>query len=538
MNLLKVLSILGLSFALGACGFQSQGPGAESLSEKAEAWGVLVNENSFQLRIIDEQDYPVVGAKVLVGFAPGNPFANNVLTTDDAGIADVSIQDWQNPLPVTVQSRLHLKNTYWRLDPGHHSLRLTLRDGEDLIEVSGQTTGFGNLRTDGNLHYGLVIPAFTRSDLLHFDIADVISPEVDVLRILGNRVEVPSNLTLPRQRENYVFPITFDKPQYRAFVRSPGVKRFVATHGNFPFRRVIDELRGGKSVFDVINHFNFISGGLRDIVVGPGGATQDLAVNQISFDGKVRVTAPQFARDEMMISLAMGTQDGYLFPTDVKRFESGESRDLKAPAASLSENFVLSAFKKMDNPSGREEDGQESQPVFPDCDPYIYSMCESSEPKISLADLFKDLSQKESFTQLSFALKSASHSEAVSFLPLIGAPEFPPNSPLSHLTLQVPQSPSHVLPVGTLIILSKIEMTGKGEMKFEKRTRLWQIMAGSWVDQVSLPDIGFQAQPGKAYRWEVLYLGQDARTQGQAEQKEGVYSVDVITHVTRNAVDF
>ncbi len=535
MRLVRAFLTISFSFAFAACGFQGQKGVLTEAPSEFEALGLQSQvTEGYRLQVIDEQGYPVVGAQVLVGSAPDQPFAGNSTQTDDQGVAHIS-PAWQGDLPITVESRLHLRSTFWNMSAGDHTLRISDRDGENLIQVSGQTTGFGNLQRDGNLHYGLVIPAFTRADLLHFDIADVISPEVDVIRILGNNVELPSNLTLPRQRENYVFPITFDKPNYRAFVRQPGVRRFVATHGNFPFRRVIDEVRAGKSMFEVINHFNFISGGLRDIVVGPGGAQQDLSVNQISFDTQVAVTAPPFARDEIMISLAMGLSDGHLFPTDIKRLESGETRQLKSTGQS-SEGFVLSAFKKYDGANRRDET---PAPTWPDCDDFY--ICDNGPSQISLADFFSR--SQESFTQLSFALTPASSStQPIYFMPLIEAPV------LAHsrqLNFEVPAPEERISPLGTLVILSEIEMVGQGEMKFEKRTRLWQVMAGSWIDQLDLPEMDWPRQPGRSYRWEVLFLGQDLKT-GQQDSRalssrganEGVFSVDAVTHVTRNALDF
>ena len=56
------------------------------------------------------------------------------------------------------------------------------------------------------------------SDLIS-DAADLSS--LDEIRVAGQKLGVPSNISLPKQKESYIITITIDKPIYRMYFNRP-----------------------------------------------------------------------------------------------------------------------------------------------------------------------------------------------------------------------------------------------------------------------------------------------------------------------------
>lgn len=229
------------------------------------------------IQFLDEGRQPLVGAKILIGYDANDPFNGNELVTDTSGLVNIP-SDWKAALPVTVVSAGNVRTTYDSVPPTTTTLQVSAAEGEGNLEVKGNTTDFGNLPRDGMVDFGLVIPGFTQKKLLHFDISAVVSPSVDTIRVAGQKLEIPSNLTLPSQTESYIIPIKLNKPRYRTYVRQEGQHKFFALHGKFPFKKVIDDVRGGKSVFEVVNHFEFLSGGMTEVGVNKSGGRADMSV--------------------------------------------------------------------------------------------------------------------------------------------------------------------------------------------------------------------------------------------------------------------
>jgi hypothetical protein len=98
-----------------------------------------------------------------------------------------------------------------------------------------------------------VIPVLSRTDVFNFDINTVISNEVDTITLLGQSVDIPANVSLPEQRETYIFPITLKKPEYRLNFSSIGAKKVMALRGQFQLKPVVDELRSTKDFIGIIN---------------------------------------------------------------------------------------------------------------------------------------------------------------------------------------------------------------------------------------------------------------------------------------------
>lgn len=454
------------------------------------------------IRVVDQNNRPVAQATILLGYEVGDPFSDNLLVTDGSGTASIPA-DWKAALPVTVQAPGYITLTVPVMSPGEHEMQLTRQEGGDSIEVKGTTTGYGRLPSDGKVNFALVIPALTREQMLAFDLASVISPQNDAIEIIGNPVKIPSNIALPEQRETFIFPITLNKPDYRLFVRSPGQYRITALHGQFPLQRVVNDIRGGKSIFEVINHFTLIEQGQIDVDVRGPVSGANMVVNQNRFTQNIAVKAPTFAAGHVMLGLAMLEENGTFVPTDIKRFTPGQSMNLKS----------------RDN--GRT--------------PAVLSLLLEEEKKSYQFNIEPDqpwVNKMQDFSRLSFAFTPATGTVTPKFLPLTAKPVVNGNV----VKVVPPTLPAGLTAVATGLVYSEVEELGTEDVRNERRTRLWEVWSNGWLSHIELPKINFPRDPKRKYRWEVLFLARPSHFVGESISN-GRVDLESITHVSRNALD-
>jgi len=475
---------------------------------------LLSNES---LNVINEKGEAITNATILVGFEPGNPFEGNVLTTDGSGVANIPA-DWKAALPITVQAPGYITSTIPVAVPGELTMQLVKQESAGEFEVRGVASDFGRLVTDGKVDFALMIPALSRENLLAFDLSTVISPKVDTIEIIGNEVTLPSNISLPRQTENYIFPIELNKPEYRVYLRNPGEQTLTATRGQFPLQRVVNDIRAGKSMFELINHFTFLEGGQKTLDVQGNMTGQDVPVNQTKFNSQVSVRAPAFPNGQQMVSLALVEQDGHLVPTDLKRLNAGQTLNLKSfNGNGLASMFSFLVEAAANIPASLNQPFAWFKPLL-NIEPGLMS----PDPAVGAQD----------FTRLSFAFMPAEGGVAPQFLPLIAKPMLAGNV----LALQVPAVPAGLTPVATYLVMSEVETIVTGNVTSERRTRLWEVWSNAWLGQVELPKIAFNKRPDRTYRWEVMFM---ARPVNFIDAVAPASRVDLktVTHVTRNALD-
>jgi hypothetical protein len=509
----RIFTLIVFTSVLISCAEQHRTNG--TLKTQSSYQGELQLLSSDRLTVVDSSGQPIANANILVGFEPGIPFKGNVLTTDASGVANIPA-DWKDALPVTVQAPGFITSTLPISVPGQLTLELLKQDAANEFEVKGAAIDFPRLVTDGKVDFALMIPALSRDNLLSFDLSTVISQKVDTITIIGNDVNLPSNISLPRQTENYIFPIELNKPDYRVYLRNPGVQTLTATHGQFPLQRVVNDIRAGKSMFELINHFTFIGGGQKEFDIQDNLSGQDVSVNQVPFNTQVAVRAPTFEASQQMVNLALVEQNGMLVPTDVKRVNSGQSLNMKSfGAAPMMFSFLVNAT--------RDAKAILSKP-FSWFKPLMDLDRENFLANSPVAE--------QDFTQLSFALLPATGGVAPQFLPLIAQPSLTGDV----LAMTVPTLPAGLVPVATYMVMSEIESTMVGNVASEKRTRLWEVWSTTWLSQVELPKISFNKRPDRTYRWEVLFMARPANFIGATVPSSRI-DLSTVTHVTRNALD-
>jgi hypothetical protein len=522
---MKFTWILGALTALG-----SFGPLSYALQQNTHSQLKGIRSQMSQIRLLGQETLTVVdkagkaipNATILLGYEVGDPFDGNQLTTDDKGVA-MAPGEWKAALPLTVQAPGYVTTTLPAISPGSMTIEINKQEGAADLAIKGFNTGFCDLKEDGKVDFGLVIPALSRESMLSFDLSTVISPKSDKITVVGEDVEIPSNITLPKQTENYIFDITLDKPAYRLYVREPGNYQVYASHGQFPLQKVVSAIRNGKSMFDVINYFSFMSGGQLAVDVQADVENKDVPIDQIAYNQKVSVTAPVLGKSQVMISVALMDSNGMMMPTDLKRLASGKAMSLNASGNAPS---VLSVLM---NDANKKVQGT----VLGTLADQMFAGVNVAQQYMMGFGQSRRAENPQDFSQLSISLMPAGQGVAPQFLDLTDKPTYADYV----LSMKQPTLPDGMQPVATYMVLSEVESIMEGKISTERRTRIWEVWSDAWLDQMELPKIAINKNPKRKYRWEVMFLARPAGALSSA--RPGVMSVDLntVTNITRNALE-
>lgn len=467
------------------------------------------------IQITDNMDQPVAGAEVLVYESSAKPIAPVPVFTDSNGMFTVPKSTKAN-LSFTVTAPDFIKTSFLNIPSDMGVLQINTADPAQMIEIQGDTVGFGALPKDGQVDFALVYPALTRRGLINFDVSSLMSPEFDTIKVSVQEVTLPSNLTLPEQKETYILPITLKKPTYRMFVKQAGDYRMMATHGQFPLKKVISDMQGGKSMFELINYFDFKDSGFKDLSVSGPMKAQNIDVSQIKFDSTTSITAPALVGRQRMVSAAAYSMDGYFFPTDVKNVASEQTQTLKTLSARSNETYFVSVLTI---------EPEKAQPLasFVGLSPEAF-LGTGLEAIFNMMNGPSDPAASEG-REVSVSLQPMIAGAKAEFMSLVPAPII--NGDM--ISMQQPMAPAGITPVATYLTLAEIQTTQQGNYQTEKRFRLWELLQPGWTNQIQLPVNDFIPEAGKTYRWEVMYLGTTAAKQSNT------YFLDSITHVSRNS---
>lgn len=454
--------------------------------------------NISQFRIVDESGSPLAFAEILIGIAPGDPFSGNELSTDADGRIYLPAP-WKSPEWLTIREGDHLTTSYANVVPATVTdLIVEEKPIPAAYSVKGETIDFPNLRKDGFVDFGMVIKGIDRSALIDFDLRSILSSQMDEVPIAGKVIEIPSNFTLPYQKESIPIPVTFNKPKYHLQVSKKGAEKFVAIHGRFPGKEVTRSLRNGEPVFNLLNHFQFLEGGVHVVDVDRSVNEQDLSVNQITFEQKLAVAAPILPANTKMLSISLMETQDILMPTDIKVLESEDTKTLNI-SNHRNQNYILSVLFPTPKPTSLKTAFSQ---------PHIYG---------------------ESFDRMSIHIEEAGQGNP-EFLSLISPPLL--NSRSLHVT--PPQKPNSVEELGVIFQLSILDTISLGKYQTEFSQPVWKLFVPHWVDQIDLPQIPIQKDPAKKYRWEVIFLGSN---KGIKSPFTGVIDIEKVTHISRSFLD-
>lgn len=428
----------------------------------------------------------IANAQVLIGDALNTPFEGNFLVSDANGQIALP-QNWTGPLNVTVQAAGYLRATYMNQAPESMTFQLRPMAAGPQLEIKGSARNLPVEDKDGYIDFGLVMPAFSKIDLLSFNINAVISPQVDRISVYGQKIDIPANISLPEQTEKFgFFSVTLEKPAYRLYAAQPGIKRVFAARGRFPFKSVVDDLRDGKEFYELINDFRINGGGIRDIDVR-GDVKLDMPTRELNFTDKIEVAAPTFRADEIFMTVGLANQSGLMVPTDIKRIENGKT--LKVNALPGSEQMVLGVLKRKAEMKGEGADRMSA----------------------TLVPLVAGVSP--------------------TMLPLIANPSI---SNQGELLFTKFNSIDGVNPIATYLVFTREQEIQQGKEKVKLMNPQWEVYATDWQERMKMPQWPNEQAPSGKKRWEVSFIG----SQTTSQVGLGPAMIEAATHVTHSSVSF
>ncbi len=499
MNLTKLFAVALTALTLLSCekkddkkaAVESKAPISKQTT--LSQWFAADKSENVAVKVVDISNRPIAGARVLIGSYQGHPFKNNYLTTDENGQVTIRRDDWTAPAHVTADATGFIRHTLLSQKPGNIILKMNLSQLRQKAKISGVVNGLPVSNGDKNIDFGLVMSSLTKADLFNFDVANVISPYSDVLSAMGQEFDVPSNVSIPNQKERYIVNITLDKPMYSLYTSTLGTKRLFSTAGRFVFKPVVDELRDGKPFYDLINYFNLTGGTLREVNVTSGETQLNFPAQELMFTKKVSVRSPKINADEVFLSLTANEVAGQLVPTGIRKLNSEETAELTSiDNAPL---FLVNAIKRqaefMGNVPGGDRITASMLPFKANLDPQL--------------------------------------------LPLIADPTLVTKDGYVATTPAV-TTPAKMTRLALFAAVSDVFTETAGDKQITTLVRRWEVLGTEWPNQVALPNwpLDSQTEANTKRRFEInLIGGLNAKTFDLGDDL-----VQAATHVTRSSVDF
>lgn len=442
--------------------------------------------------VVDAAKKPIADAQVLIGTELNQPFANNLIKTDSQGVVALP-KNWSTETAVTVQATGYVRISYLAQKPHGLLFQLKSMQFDPLFELNGLTTGHVLKDKDDVLDFGLAMESLSKQDLLTFDLNKMISPLTETISVAGVKLQIPGNLTIPKQKESYIISLTIEKPQYRLSFSSPGVKQVYGLRGQFPFKKVVKEMQNKKPFYELINLFSFLSATAENIDVSAAKVTQDLNIAKQVFTKKVNFTAPAIANTQILVAISAAQQQGRWMPMDVKRFESAQAGSLSS--AEGVQNLLVTILKNKNE----------------------------FDPSASGMD------------RLSATIQGA---QATPMLALIRDPEIISGR---EVKFYAPENRSRTTQaLGTYVALNNLTETrnAKGDKEI-KAQRQWELYAPTWVNGVTLPNFPSRLTTlaTKNRRLEVMYMAGNPSLMNLNQQLDQEL-IENATQITRSSVDF
>ncbi len=456
---------------------------------KISSWQPLTTDESVPtVQVLNQMNQPISNAKVLIGSAEGSPFKNNLFVTDKNGyIANAAA--WTTTEHVTADANGYVRQTLLNQQPGQLILKLSPAYLATPATIGGQVTQLPVVDKDKFIDFGLVMSAMTRSDLLNFDLSNVISPISDIMKVASYTVPVPTNVSLPKQKESYIIGITIEKPEYRFFTPTMGTRRLFAAAGRFPFKTVVDELRAGKPFYDVINYFELHGGGIRDVTVSNPTVNMDIPANELNFTQPISIASPNMNADEVFIALSASEVSGYLIPTGLQKMTANTTTSLNA--LDNKPIFTVNVLKKQN----------EFMASTPGAD------------------------------RLSAALLPYKANAKPNMLPLVSDPTITSGNGYV-ITMPAISAVSGIYQLAISAVISDIQISGPADQPVTNLVRKWEVLGTQWPAQIELPNWPMDTTTKK--RFEINYIG------GLKLQNINLGNelIDAATHVTHASTDF
>ncbi|MGE3757690.1 MAG: hypothetical protein AB7H97_08035, partial [Pseudobdellovibrionaceae bacterium] len=370
---------------------------------------------------------------------------------------------------------------------GDRTFNIRRADSAAFYELNGTTSGYGSLPRDGQVDFGLMIAAINKQKLFKFDLEMVISPEIDVIEIIGKKLEIPSNVALPKQKETYILPITLEKEKYRIYYRDQGKHTVFAARGQFPLKDVADQLKNGTPFYNLINYFKFMTGTVTAVDIQGKKTSKNLTVNAMNFSKKLSIQAPRYPGEQVAMAVALSDINNNLYPSDVKKLSSGQTQRLNLP--------------------------DQGSPII-----------------ASILALKADFEKQGPLNAASVVVAPFVDKFTPDHLAMVPKPEVLSRN---ELRLTPPSTVNGVAQAGTYAVLSKVESRVEAGASVQK-TRLWEAYGLNWANHLQLPEWPQETLPTRGLRWEVTFIG----SPGDISYPSGPELLEKASHVSYSSKDF
>ncbi len=487
MNQFAILALFFFVSAFGLTGCQNA---QETLKpDSSSKFNLFGDESAADLTVVGPKGEALAGAKVMIGDTTSG---RQYITTDAAGKFQAP-KDWTSPEVVSILASGYTRASFYSQTPNGQIFQLHVADKSPTLEVKGVANGFDPymVEKDGNVDLALVIPMLKREEIYFFNESQVLSTENDYIEVFGQKVPVPSNVSIPRQKEKYGFvSFTIDKPIYRSKFSYAGDYQMMAIR----VRTTVGALKDRLPPMELLNEVQVNGGSERSVKVTDKGSMLDFSIGELQFNAKMNVTAPTDVPNGMvMLTMPLIRSGTSLYPSDVKTLKARESKSLSVPATGA--NDLLNV--------------------------------------ITAKDRTKNLAASANLLEVS------NTSQTMQFLGLVNKP----NGDMTKVTVARPQVPAGVEPAGMYVSLSTVHSQMVDEVKVEITNRQWELFLNDWNEQIMLPTLPsgmiLEKSPNVTYRWEVSFMAADKAKVASESSREVVSNlVKDISYVSRNSSDF
>lgn len=199
------------------------------------------------------------------------------------------------------------------------------------FSISGTTSGYGSLRTDGIADFGLVLKSFSKLDLFQIELNDLMSTEFDEISVVGTKINLPSNVALPEQKERFFLSITLNKPNYKLNYDAGESKNLVLINGQFPFQDVVQGFRNDQPLLKLADKFNILSYSDYDFenLTPSPKMNLNLIAGQKKHGDQITVSSPKnFNSDYSFVIVSLDKNTNYL-PHNLTVLSQNKTQSLK-----------------------------------------------------------------------------------------------------------------------------------------------------------------------------------------------------------------
>lgn len=454
----------------------------------AEIFGVGVEHSADALkksfRIVDTGGRVIPNAEILIGSGLDTPFRGNYLRASNAGVFTAPA-DWKTEQTVTISAPGFIRTSYANQMPVGRNFVLRKLEPTDKYELRGEGTGFQSADLDDKMEFAVMLPAMTMQEVFSFNISNFMSGETDNIKVIGQDVGIPTNVSLPKQTENYIINVTLAKPTYRMYFNSLGDKMVYVLRGNFPFKKTVREVQNKKKFNELINNIEITGGSLRKVSLTGPSTVENLPVNELTFDQKRSFTAPAIGADDILLAAAISPYQNYMLPTDIKNAQSNQVVNMTVPG---------------------------------NVNPLLLTV------------LTKENEMKAGTGRISATLLPFTGNVSPTQLPLIDSPSFASNV----LKWSIGPTPTGVNEIGLFAYLSKIDRTMNGKREVKTYTRIWEVYGKQWGNEFTVPQWPNEPASTDSKQWEILLLGSNSAK----NVIPGPEMFDSATHATHAQVEF